>query len=146
MNVSQNTLRKYPAALPVAVFIQPQLDLLHLKHYYLWLPGKRLVWPFNVQSRPPSLRFTEIFTTPLYRSGRSVNPHVVTCLAENDSPRWLFIASQGNEQTQSGLSLPLLKKRKLYQVPTVRGQFALRIKAGVTALLGSRGRKIQKYK
>lgn len=49
-----------------------------------------------------------------------------------------FYCLIGNKKTQSGLSLhpppPLLtlKKRKLYQVPTVRGQFAFRIKAGVT--------------
>ncbi len=74
------------------MFIQPQLDLLHLKHYYLWLPGKRDVWHLSVQSRPPALRFTEIFTTSLYRGGRRVDQHVVTRLAENDSPQWLFIA------------------------------------------------------
>lgn len=45
------------------MFIQPELDLLHLKHYYLWLPGKIDAWPLSVQSRPPSLRFTEVFTT-----------------------------------------------------------------------------------
>ncbi len=74
------------------MFIQPQLDLLHLKHYYLWLPGKRDVWHLSVQSRPPALRFTEIFTTSLYRGGRRVDQLVVTRLAENDSPQWLFIA------------------------------------------------------
>lgn len=49
-------------------------------------------------------------------------------------------------QTWNGQSLPLLKKRKLYQVPTVRGQFAFKIKAGVTGPPGSCGRKSQEYK
>lgn len=45
VNASQNnTLRaqcRTNSASPVGVFIQPRLDLLHLKHHYLWLPGKK---------------------------------------------------------------------------------------------------------
>lgn len=40
----------YNSALPVGLFIQPHLDLLRLKHYYLWLPGKRDVSAFSVTS------------------------------------------------------------------------------------------------
>lgn len=33
--------------------------------------------------------------------------------------------------------MPLLKKRKLYQVPTARGQFAFRIRVSVTGPLAA---------
>lgn len=95
------------------MFIQPELDLLHLKHYYLWLPGKIDAWPLSVQSRPPSLRFTEVFTTSTYHGGGHVRRHVATCLAENDCPSMTFYCLVGNEQTRSGPSLALLKKEEI---------------------------------
>lgn len=52
-----------------------------------------------------------------------------------------FYCLGGNKQIQSGLSLPLSKKRKLYQVPTARGKFAFRIKVGVSRPLGPCGSK-----
>lgn len=62
--------------------------------------------------------------------------------AEDGSP---FYCLTGNKEAEWPEFAPL-EKRKLYQVPTVRGQFAFRIKAGVTGRLGSRGRKNQNHK
>lgn len=59
--------------------------------------------------------------------------HAATHPAENDSP---FYCLMGNKDAEWPEFAPL-EKRKLYQVPTVRGQFAFGIKAGVTGCLGS---------
>lgn len=64
----------------LGVFIQPRLDLPHLKHHYLWLPGKKEMFGLSASASRDSPR-------PLRRPARiavadasdDVQP---TCFAE----------------------------------------------------------------
>lgn len=68
---------------------QLQMDLLHLKHRYLWLPGKRDVWPFSVWAQPPT---AEIHTR-LYSVAPSHSNIQRLVSQKMTAPHWCFIAS-----------------------------------------------------